>query len=86
MVAVIACGASFSEFQRIRWRFSDVTRHQVSHRVYYRQFIIRKDPILFIGDSITEMWQRSLKRSMGIPLVFLHSDAADAAVDYLAAA
>jgi lysophospholipase L1-like esterase len=56
----VAFGASFSELQRMRGRFGEVTRYQVSHRVYYREFLIRSElaeasgPILVIGDSITE--------------------------------
>jgi lysophospholipase L1-like esterase len=58
--AVIAFGASFSELQRIRGRFGEVTRYQDSHRLLYREFVIRSElaqaenPILVIGDSITE--------------------------------
>lgn len=61
IAAIIAAVASFSELQRMRGRFTEVSRYQGSHRVYYRQFLIlseleeTKDPILVIGDSITEM-------------------------------
>jgi lysophospholipase L1-like esterase len=59
-VALVAFGASFSELQRMRGRFGDVTRHQNRHHLYYREFVIRSEmegvdgPILVIGDSITE--------------------------------
>jgi len=60
-VAVIAFGASFSELQRMRARFGEVTRHQFHDHQDVRLFAIRaalgeaNQPIVIIGDSITEM-------------------------------
>lgn len=60
-VAFIAFGASYSELQRMRARFGEVTRHQFHDHRDVRQFIIRsalegiEHPIVVIGDSITEM-------------------------------
>lgn len=60
LVALVAFGASFSELQRMRGRFGDVTRYLDANRLYYREFVIRSEmaradgPILVIGDSITE--------------------------------
>lgn len=55
-IAVIAFGASFSELQRMRSRFGDVTRFQESSReLIIRAMIMSADsPIVVIGDSITE--------------------------------
>jgi hypothetical protein len=59
-IALIAFAASFSELQRMRGRFGDITRHQDRHHPYYRQYIIRSEmaeadgPIVVIGDGITE--------------------------------
>lgn len=61
IVALVAFGVSFSELQRRRGRFSEITRHQFHDHQEVRQFIIRaaladaKEPIIVIGDSITEM-------------------------------
>lgn len=61
VVATIAFGASFSELQRVRRRFGEVTRHQFNDHQDVRQFIIRAalagldSPIVVIGDSIAEM-------------------------------
>ena len=60
VIAFIAFAASFSELQRMRGRFGEVTRHQVNHHAYYREFVIRSEladvqnPILVVGDSIVE--------------------------------
>lgn len=60
-VAVIAFGASFSELQRLRGRFGEVSRHQFHDHQDVRQFMIKaalsglNQPIVIIGDSITEM-------------------------------
>ena len=60
-VLLIAFVASFSELQRIRKRFGEVTRQTVHDHQEVRQFIIRADlaggdgPIVIVGDSITEM-------------------------------
>lgn len=55
-VAVIAFGASFSELQRMRGRFGEVTRYQDANREWViRAEIVRAEsPIIVIGDSITE--------------------------------
>jgi lysophospholipase L1-like esterase len=60
-VLLIAFGASFSELQRVRKRFGEVTRHAFHDHQDLRQFEIRaaladaERPIVVIGDSITEM-------------------------------
>jgi hypothetical protein len=60
-VAVIAFGASFSELQRMRERFGEVTRHQFHDHQEVRLFMIRAalddldQPIVVMGDSVTEM-------------------------------
>jgi lysophospholipase L1-like esterase len=60
-VAFFAFGASFSELQRVRKRFGEVSRHQFHDHQDVRQFMIRAElegldsPIIVIGDSITEM-------------------------------
>src|SRR5258708_19535 len=62
-VAVVAFGASFSELQRMRARFGEVSRHQAHNHLHFevREFIIRaalqdsERPIVVLGDSITEM-------------------------------
>jgi lysophospholipase L1-like esterase len=60
-VAVIAFGASFSELQRMRGRFGEVTRHTFHDHQDVREFMIRTSiaglhqPIIVMGDSITEM-------------------------------
>lgn len=60
-IAILAFGASFSELQRMRVRFGEVTRHQFHDHKDTRQFMIRAAligldrPIIVIGDSITEM-------------------------------
>jgi hypothetical protein len=61
VVALIAFGASFSELERMRGRFGEVTRHQFHDHLDVRQFMIRAAlagldrPIVILGDSITEM-------------------------------
>jgi lysophospholipase L1-like esterase len=61
IVAVIAAGASFSEIQRMRGRLGEATRHQFHDHRDVRQFMIAAalvgldQPIVVIGDSITEM-------------------------------
>lgn len=60
-VAVVAFVASFSELQRMRGRFGELTRHQFHDHQDVRETIIRDEligldqPIVVIGDSITEM-------------------------------
>jgi GDSL-like Lipase/Acylhydrolase family len=62
-VAVVAFGASFSELQRMRGRFGEVSRHQAHNHLHFevREFSIRaalqdsERPIVVLGDSITEM-------------------------------
>lgn len=60
-IAIVAFGASFSELQRMRGRFGEVTRHQFHDHQDVRQFEIKaalidaQSPIVVIGDSITEM-------------------------------
>jgi lysophospholipase L1-like esterase len=60
-VFAVAFAASFSELQRMRARFGEVTRHQFHDHQDVRYFIIRAAlagldrPIVFLGDSITEM-------------------------------
>jgi lysophospholipase L1-like esterase len=61
IVAVIAFAASFSELQRMRGRFGEVTRHQFHDHRNVREFMIKAalagldQPIVVIGDSIAEM-------------------------------
>jgi hypothetical protein len=61
VIAIIAFGASFSELQRMRGRFGEVTRHQFHDHRDVRQFMIEAaligldQPIIVLGDSITEM-------------------------------
>jgi hypothetical protein len=61
VAALIGFGASFSELQRVRGRFGEVTRHHFHDHQDVRQFMIRAAlegqdaPIVVIGDSITEM-------------------------------
>lgn len=61
VVATVAFAASFSELQRMRKRFVEVTRHSFHDHMDVRRFMIRaaladvKNPIVVIGDSITEM-------------------------------
>ena len=58
---LVAFGASYSELQRMRGRFGEVTRHQFHDHKDVRHFIIKAalvgldHPIVVIGDSITEM-------------------------------
>jgi hypothetical protein len=62
-IAIAAFGASFSELQRMRGRFDEVTRYQSRNHLHFevREFIIRaalqdvEQPIVVVGDSITEM-------------------------------
>jgi hypothetical protein len=61
VILTIAFAASFSELQRMRTRFGEVTRHTFHDHKDVREFMIRAalaeatDPIVVIGDSITEM-------------------------------
>jgi GDSL-like Lipase/Acylhydrolase family len=63
VAATIAFGASFSELQRMRGRFGEVTRSDAHNHPHYevREFIIKAalsqvdEPIIVMGDSITEM-------------------------------
>lgn len=61
VIAIIAFGASFSELQRMRARFGEVSRHQFHDHQEVRQFMIRAalegvdQPIVVLGDSVTEM-------------------------------
>ncbi|KRR21918.1 SGNH/GDSL hydrolase family protein [Bradyrhizobium retamae] len=60
-VALVAFGASYSELQRVRARFGEVTSHKFHDHAEVREFMIRAAiaetprPIVIIGDSITEM-------------------------------
>ncbi|MHC2251475.1 lysophospholipase L1-like esterase [Bradyrhizobium embrapense] len=60
-VLFVAFGASFSELQRMRTRFGEVTRHTFHDHQDVRKTMIRyalsglDRPIVFMGDSITEM-------------------------------
>lgn len=60
-VFAIAFAASFSELQRMRSRFGEVTQHKVHDHQDVRRIVIRAQlaetdsPIVIIGDSITEM-------------------------------
>jgi hypothetical protein len=60
LIAIAAFSASFSELQRMRRRFGEVTRYEDSHHLFYREFIMRSEmaeadgPIVVIGDGITE--------------------------------
>ncbi|WP_225669184.1 SGNH/GDSL hydrolase family protein [Bradyrhizobium hereditatis] len=60
-VALIGFGASFSELQRVRARFGEVTSHKFHDHAEVREFIIRaalaetRQPIVVIGDSVAEM-------------------------------
>ena len=63
IIAVVAFGASFSELQRVRGRFGELSQSQARNHPHFdvRKFIIRaalqdaEKPIVVIGDSITEM-------------------------------
>jgi lysophospholipase L1-like esterase len=61
LLLFVAFVASFTELQRMRRRFGEVTRHQFHDHVEVRQFMIRaaldatREPIVVLGDSITEM-------------------------------
>jgi GDSL-like lipase/acylhydrolase family protein len=61
VVASVAFAASFSELQRMRARFGEVTRHTFHDHAEVRQFMISAaladvdQPIVVLGDSITEM-------------------------------
>jgi hypothetical protein len=74
VVALIAFGASFSELERMRGRFGEVTRHQFHDHLDVRQFMIRAAlagldrPIVIFGDSITEM-ARFPEKIEGYPVV-----------------
>ena len=60
-IALVACGATYSELQRVRARFGEVTAHKFRDHSDVREFMIRaaiaeaQQPIVVIGDSITEM-------------------------------
>lgn len=57
----VAFVASFSELQRMRTRFGEVTRHQFHDHMDVRESIIRfaldglDNPVVFLGDSLVEM-------------------------------
>jgi hypothetical protein len=61
VVGFVGFAASFSELQRMRGRFGEATRHHIHDHQDARQFMIRAaladlhQPIVVIGDSITEM-------------------------------
>jgi len=61
VVATVAFVASFSELQRMRVRFGEVTSHQFHDHQDVRAYMIRAaladldQPIVVLGDSITEM-------------------------------
>ena len=73
-LAAIAFVASFSELQRVRGRFREVTRHQFHDHKDMREFMIMTvldgldHPIVVLGDSITEM-ARFPESFEGHPLV-----------------
>lgn len=60
-VAIMAFGATFSELERLRVRFGEVTRHKFHDHQDVRQAMIRMalsnldQPIVVMGDSLTEM-------------------------------
>ncbi|XIA64139.1 SGNH/GDSL hydrolase family protein [Bradyrhizobium sp. TZ2] len=60
-IAIVGFGASFSELQRMRARFGEVTQHTFHDHQDVRQFMIRaalaqaSHPIIIMGDSIAEM-------------------------------
>ena len=60
-ILLVAFAASFSELQRMRKRFGEVTRHTLHDHQDVRAFIIRADlddldqPVVVLGDSIAEM-------------------------------
>ena len=62
-IALVAFGASFSELQRLRGRFGEVSHHQFHDHKDVRSFMIKTElagaaaehPIVVIGDSIVEM-------------------------------
>jgi lysophospholipase L1-like esterase len=60
-VCFVAFVASFSELQRVKTRLGEVSRHEFHDHADVRQFIISAalaetdQPIIVIGDSITEM-------------------------------
>jgi lysophospholipase L1-like esterase len=60
-VALVGFVASFSELQRMRTRFGEVTAHKFHDHADVREFMIRAalaeapQPIIVIGDSVTEM-------------------------------
>src|ERR1700722_8622529 len=60
-VATVAFAASYSELQRMRMRFGEVTRHHFHDHQEVRQFMIKTAligldrPIVILGDNITEM-------------------------------
>ena len=60
-ICFVAFVASFSELQRMRTRFGEVSRYEFRDHKDVRQFTIRaalnglENPIVVIGDSITEM-------------------------------
>ncbi|QPF83918.1 SGNH/GDSL hydrolase family protein [Bradyrhizobium genosp. L] len=57
----VAFVASYSELQRVRKRFGEVTQHSFHDHAEVREFMIRAaladapNPIVVLGDSITEM-------------------------------
>lgn len=61
VILLIAFGASFSELQRVRKRFGEITRHTFHDHQDVRRFIIKNEidqndgSIVVLGDSITEM-------------------------------
>jgi hypothetical protein len=61
VIATVAFGASYSELQRMRGRFGEVSRHTFHDHRDVREFIIRaamvglERPVVVIGDSIVEM-------------------------------
>jgi hypothetical protein len=71
VVALVAFGASFSELERMRARFGEVTRHQFHDHLDVRQFMIRAAlagldrPIVILGDSSLK-WRGFPNQSRGI--------------------
>lgn len=74
IILLIAFGASFSELQRMRRRFGEVTQHAFHDHAEVRLSMIRtamaqKDrPIVIFGDSLAEMAQFSAN-ACGKPIV-----------------
>jgi hypothetical protein len=61
ILSFVAFAASFTELQRLRVRFGEVTRHHFQDHQEVREFIIKsalggiESPIVVFGDSLVEM-------------------------------